>query len=212
MFFDGISSIGEIFEGNRLSDILYRNPYLKLFILAIVGTVPAGLAALLLPSKNALAFHSLLFLSLGFLFTAIVLFFTRRSTFKERGLSQLGFRDAIWVGFAQALAVLPGVSRSGMTIAMGLSRGLDRQLAFRFSFILSIPAVLGAFLLELRHLGGLPHQHLPFYVLGVAVSFVLGLLVIRLAEKIVIRGNFYLFSYYVAAVAILTFTLSFFIS
>lgn len=211
IFFDGLSACGEMLSGARAKDVLYRNPYLKLFLLVIAGTIPAGIAALFLHAKDEIAFGSLFLLSIGFIFTAIVIYFSRRNNFMDRGLNQLNLGDSLWIGFAQALAVLPGVSRSGMTIAMGLNRGLDRALAFRFSFILSIPATLGALLLEAKHLVKIPPGQLLIYSLGALISFLVGLAVIRTAEKIIVYGNFYLFSYYVGLLGIVTLVLSFWV-
>lgn len=209
IIFDGVSALVELVQGNKWSEILYRNPNLKLFLYVLFGTVPAGLVGVFFKDQIEIAFGSLLLVAIGFLFTAFIVYLTHRSSHAGRNLYQLTLRDALWIGIAQAVAILPGVSRSGMTIATGLTRGLSSDLAFRFSFILSIPAVLGAFLLEAPKLNGISQSTFIAYLGGTLVSFLLGLFVIRILSKIVIRGNFFLFYYYCAFMGFLTLILSF---
>lgn len=138
------------------------------------------------------------------LVTATVLFvsFRRKS---EAGIdfdpAPPTLRQAILVGFAQLVAVLPGVSRSGSTIAAGLGVGLSRAGAARFSFLISIPAILGATILELRKLGQESGSVDPLpYVVGFLVSFVVGILSLRLLLLIVRGGRITGFVIYLAIV------------
>ncbi len=207
---DGISATGELLQGQRPSDVMYRNPNLKLFIYVIIATIPAALAGVFLLKPIEATFDSFRFVGFTFLFTGLVVLLTKRFQANDgKNLNQLKFMDSVWIGIAQAVALLPGVSRSGMTISSGLFRGLDRDLAFRFSFIMSIPAVLGAFLLKLKDNWHEIHNgRVWIYLVGASVSFVLGLLVIKILSRIVIRGNFYLFAYYSFFIGILTLILS----
>ncbi|MDR0381623.1 MAG: undecaprenyl-diphosphate phosphatase [Oscillospiraceae bacterium] len=121
--------------------------------------------------------------------------------------------DALLVGVCQGIAILPGLSRSGMTISGGLLRRFDRAFAVRFSFLLSLPAVLGATLLqlfkELRQ--GLDTAHLPVYLLGMAVAAVSGYFAIGLVKRLVDNGKFGAFAYYCLAVGVVSIALSFFL-
>ncbi|MBI4972151.1 MAG: undecaprenyl-diphosphate phosphatase [Candidatus Omnitrophica bacterium] len=213
ILFDAVSAIGELAQGNRWNDVMYRNPNLKLFIYVCVATIPAGVVGIIFLKTIEVSFGSLRFIGFAFLFTGIVVFLTRRIASKERNMNELSLMDSIWIGVAQAVALLPGVSRSGMTISMGLFRGLDRDLAFRFSFIMSIPAILGSFILEARHHAGeFSDGHLPLYLFGAIISFVVGILVIKVLSRIVIRGNFYLFAFYSFLIGAVTLILSIWIS
>ena len=98
----------------------------------------------------------------------------------QRGIGELTVTDALITGIAQGLAVLPGLSRSGSTIATLLFRGVNGETAARFSFLMSIPAVAGAALLSLRDLHALPTGDIPAYLAGTAVAFFTGLLAIRI--------------------------------
>lgn len=207
---DGLSATGELLQGQKPSDIMYRNPNLKLFFYVIIATIPACLVGFFLLKPIEATFDSLWVVGVSFIFTGIVVFLTKRFQANEgKNLNELKFWDAIWIGVAQSLALLPGVSRSGMTISTALFRGLDRDLAFRFSFIMSIPAILGAFVLKLKdNMHELQNGRIWIYVIGAFVSFVLGLLVIKILSRIILRGNFYLFAYYSFFIGILTLILS----
>ncbi|GHV61805.1 undecaprenyl-diphosphatase 4 [Spirochaetia bacterium] len=123
----------------------------------IVATVPTVIVALILKDQIEAAFESGEFLGFAFLFTAIMLltaeFLARRSG-KTKPAGAMGWVDALIIGLCQAAAIVPGVSRSGMTLSGALSRKLERGYAARFSFLLSIPAILGALVLQLKDLAG----------------------------------------------------------
>ena len=114
--------------------------------------------------------------------------------------------DALIVGAAQALATCPGLSRSGTTISVGCFLGFERKFAVRYSFIMSIPAVLGANILSLKDaLGGeVIWKDVPVYLLGVLVAAVVGYACIRLLKMIAAKGKFGAFAYYCWAVGLLT--------
>ena len=104
--------------------------------------------------------------------------------------------DALTIGVVQGIAVFPGVSRSGSTIAGGLLLGLDRELAARFSLLISIPAILGATLLEVVKAIGQPHPPIGPFIVGMVVAAVVGYLSISLILRLVRQDHFYRFSYY----------------
>jgi undecaprenyl-diphosphatase len=113
--------------------------------------------------------------------------------------------DALLVGCAQALAVVPGLSRSGSTIAAGMTRGFSRSFAVRFSFLLSLPAVLGANLLSLLDAAkeGVDPQLIPVYLVGMVVAMASGYFAIGLVRLLADKGKFGKFSYYCWAVGAL---------
>ncbi len=100
------------------------------------------------------------------------------------------------IGLIQGAAVLPGISRSGSTIAGGIFLGLDRELAARFSLLISMPAIVGAMLLEVMKVWGQPHESLGTYMLGMGVAALVGYWSIGVILRLVRHNHFYLFSYY----------------
>ena len=108
------------------------------------------------------------------------------------------------MGIAQAIATCPGISRSGTTISVGMMRGFDRAFAVRFSFLMSLPAVLGANVLEIKDAlaSNFPIEELPMYLVGVAVSAVVGYFAIRLVKSLSDKGKFGKFAYYCWAVGL----------
>ena len=145
---------------------------------------------------------SVLFFLTGLLL--VVTYFTKG----KKDYLKMKFWDAIVVGFAQGLGVLPGISRSGITISASLIREIDRRRAGEFAFLVSIPAVLGAFFLKIREAEALFEQVQPLVLLvGIVTSFVIGLVSLLLLLRVVQRGRLYLFSIYLIPMGILTFFL-----
>jgi len=116
----------------------------------IVATIPVGVAGLLGKSLITGPLRSLWVVAFALLGWSVVMFVAERMGRQDRPERDLGMKDAIWIGFAQALALIPGISRSGATISVGLFRGLDRVTATKLSFFMSIPALLAAGLYELK--------------------------------------------------------------
>ena len=118
--------------------------------------------------------------------------------------------DVLIIGLCQCVATIPGLSRSGTTITAGCFRGFDRKFAVRFSFLLSIPAILGANILSLKDAveAGIIWADVPVYLVGVAVSAVVGYACIRLLKMVADRGKFGFFAYYCWAVGALTLILT----
>lgn len=121
------------------------------------------------------------------LFTACYLWATKYLPKGTKTRDQMTWLDAALVGLAQGCAVIPGISRSGSSISSGLALGLDRETAFRYSFLASLPAIAGAFLLEARHAFSAQNPHLMDDILGAAISFAVGCLALWLWRKVVIR-------------------------
>jgi undecaprenyl-diphosphatase len=113
--------------------------------------------------------------------------------------------DALIIGFAQGIGTLPGISRSGITISTGMLRGYERSFAVRFSFLMSLPAVIGATILELKDAIelGLDPAILPYCAVGIVISAVVGYFAIRLVNLLASKGKFGSFAYYCWAVGIL---------
>jgi undecaprenyl-diphosphatase len=146
-------------------------------VLVAVGTIPAGVAGVLLESTVERIFRSPLYVVVGLVAGSIVFVVAERLARQRRTIGELGLFDAVWMGTAQAIALLPGISRSGITISSGLLRDLHRDEATRFSFLLATPVILGASVKTLfdarraAELFGAP----DVLAIGFAVSFVSGL-------------------------------------
>jgi undecaprenyl-diphosphatase len=161
-------------------DIVFilRKPFSRISYLILIGIIPAGLAGYLLAPLVEQAFESLLVVGLGLIFTGVVLKYSEWMSERYLGLKQseeTSFKDALFIGCLQALAIIPGISRSGSTIAAGLMAGLDREFVARFSFLLSIPVILGAGVLVRLcwHIWGECHQVEPLYSLLKRLRFIL---------------------------------------
>jgi undecaprenyl-diphosphatase len=126
--------------------------------------------------------------------TGSVLWLTRYWKREGRTLERMRWTDALAVGIAQGVAIIPGISRSGATISSGLLLGVERELSGRFSFLLSIPAILGATLLEFRKIES--PAEVWVYLGGAAVAFIGGLMALKVLMRIIRRGKLFSFAYY----------------
>jgi undecaprenyl-diphosphatase len=168
-----------------------------------VGTVPAVVVGLVVQQfLLEKIFGSLLLVGLGFLVTGALLFWSKKLDQGIKGLKGLKDADALKIGLFQAAALLPGISRSGSTIVGGLSQKLDREEAFKFSFYLSIPAIIGANLLQLRNLQSF--ELLPQCLLGLLTAFVVGYFSLKILQKILRSQKLYYFSFYCFSIGVLT--------
>ena len=202
----------EFFRG--IGDLVHRStpspvpPARRLILLIIVGTLP--LFAVLPIRKHVQGLtDNIVFVGAALIVTGILLFLcdrVRKGRKTERSATWL---DALLVGVGQAVATLPGVSRSGMTITAGCFVGYERRFAVRFSFLLSIPAVLGANILSIGDAvqAGINGAEVPMYLVGVVTAAVTGYLCIRLLKYVADKGRFGAFAYYCWAVGILTLVL-----
>ncbi len=194
------SPLNVVLKSSRTERDLANSRYL-LFI--VIGSIPAGVLGLLFKDEIKDAFKSPLLVGIMLLVTSVILFLTLFS--KPRRL-ELKLPDCIVIGIAQAVAMLPGISRSGTTISSGMYLGIDKKTAFNFSFLLSLPAIFGAFLLEFKEAVSLslPSDLVVVYIIGMIVAFISGYLCLVLLRKIVIAGKFAYFGIYTLIIGILT--------
>lgn len=173
-------------------------------VLIAIGTVPAFLAGYLLNDLFENLFRNLFAVSIGFLITAAFLILSKISRAQRR----VDATRALLIGVFQAIAIAPGVSRSGMTISSALILGVNKGSAFRFSFLLSIPVILGASVFEL--LGSQIESIGLEYLVGFLVSAIVGYVSIGVVKRTVLSDRFYFFSVYCAAlgVSLLVYTLA----
>ncbi len=170
----------------------------------VIGTVPAAVLGYLLEDQFKALFLNFRAVSGFLVVTALLLFLSERWGYQRRELRGVSLLDAFWIGLAQALAIAPGISRSGATIAMGLGLGLRREAAARFSFLLSMPAILGAGLLQLAQVatGDATNSDMGPVVIGFLASAITGYLCIRFLLRYLQRGRLYGFAAYCALVGL----------
>ena len=178
-------------------------PARRMVMLIIIATVPLFVMVFLQDAVNQLFSNSIM-VSCALLATGFILFFSDRMARGHKTAKNATVADALIVGCGQALAVIPGLSRSGTSISVRMLRGLDRAFAVRFSFLMSLPAVLGANVLEIKDAlaSNFPIEELPMYLVGVAVSAVVGYFAIRLVKSLSDKGKFGKFAYYCWAVGL----------
>lgn len=185
-------------------------PARRLIILIIVGTLPL-FAVLPVKDKIESLGDNMYFVAGALIVTGILLFASDRVGKGRKTEKSAPIISALLVGVGQAIATCPGISRSGTTITAGCFAGFDRRFAVRFSFLLSIPAILGANILSLKDAieAGIIWAEVPVYLIGVAVSAAVGYLCLWLLRFIAERGKFGFFAYYcwLAGAATLVLTL-----
>ena len=175
----------------------------------ILGTLPLFAVIFIKDAVESL-YSNTFFIGFALLLTGGLLFAADRMGHGNKNEKNATLGDILLVGLAQALAVTPGLSRSGTTISVGMLRGFDRSFAVRFSFLLSIPAVLGANILTLVDAvqAGINASLLPMYLVGVAAAFVSGYMALYLLRMMVQRGRFGGFAYYCWGAGLVTLILS----
>ncbi len=198
-----ISLIGDIFKGK----FSFKNSDgdKKMVVMVVVATLPL-FAFALIEEQIEMLFSSLLLVGIALLVTATFLILSDIATAKAavhakaKDASKATLIDSIVVGLFQCIALIPGVSRSGSTITAGLLRNFDRELAVEFSFILSIPAVLGSTVLNIKDaVKMLSGANMGPYFAGMAVALISGLLAIKFVKFIVNKNKFGKFAYYCIA-------------
>lgn len=184
-------------------------PLRRMIVMLALGTLPL-LAVLPLQKYVAGLYNNTFFIGFAFLVTGLLLFTSDRFGRGYKTERNATLLDAVLVGVGQALAVIPGLSRSGTTVSAGLGRRFDRSFAVRFSFLLSIPAVLGATILSLVDAvrAGIDTALLPKYLVGMVAAAVSGYLAINLLHYIAGRGKFGIFAYYCWGAGLVTLILS----
>jgi len=203
-----------LFFRKRIVDI-FRRGSRRILLLVVAGSVPAGVVGVLFSRLEIIDSIRATPVIIGgcFLVTALLLKLSDYGREGEFGLRGSGLRRSLLVGVSQALGILPGVSRSGSTISVGLLAGLKREDAVLFSFFLAIPAILGATAVEVMKLAkgeyGDLSPHAGAIAAGFAASFAVSLVAIKLLVVLVRRKKFSLFAYYCLFAAAATFVIAF---
>ena len=184
-------------------------PAARMVLMIIFATLPLVLIMPVKDKVEQLYYHTFA-IGLFFIITGFILFVSDKMPRGARTEKNMRVRDALVIGLCQCVATIPGISRSGSTITAGMATGLDRDFSVKFSFMMSIPAVLGASLLTLIDAikEGIDVSLLPVYLAGTVVSTVVGVFAIKLVKSITSKGKFGNFAYYCWTVGVLTILLS----
>jgi len=177
---------------------LIERPFQYYNWLLIIGTIPTAVIGLAFEDVFEKLFSSVEVVGLMLIITGILLLFSEMLSRKGHAMINFKSKHAFLIGFGQGLAITPGISRSGITIAIGLLLGLNRENAARFSFLLSVPAILGATVLKCRGLfneTGVNPQLLP-YIVGALFAGVSGYFAIKILLRLLQRKKLYYFSLY----------------
>ncbi len=187
-----------------------KRPSRRLILLLLIATLPMIIGAFLQQQVEELSNH-LWFVGIALIGTGVLLFIVDRAKPGKKNGKTARVSDAVTVGLIQAVAVIPGLSRSGATISAGIMRDFDRQFAVKFSFLLSIPAIVGATLLKLIDAvsDGIDASSLVVYLPGVLAAFVTGYFSIALLKRMARRGRFGAFVFYCLAVGAVAIVLNF---
>lgn len=167
----------------------------------LVATIPAAVVGLILDKYVESYFHQPLLLALNFAFFGWLLWYVDKKYAKNQDPGKLTYKKSFWIGFAQSIALIPGVSRSGITMTAARMNGLNRENAARFSFLIGTPAMIGAFLLKFKDIAA-NDLNLTFLV-GVVASAIFGIISIKFLLDYLKKSDFSVFLWYRVALAII---------
>lgn len=203
-----IAALGRSFSGGRDPEYVkvISNPFRKFVLLLIVSTIPTGIIGVFMKDVVEFTTSNLLVTGICLICTGLILVMSDFLADGDRKLKEMHNGDAFAIGTAQGIATLPGLSRSGTTIVAGLLCGLDRKFAAKYSFIMSIPAVLGALVLELFDIGkeNVTAGDFGCYVVGMLIAAVIGFFALKLIMNIIVSRYFKYFAYYCGLIGVIS--------
>ncbi|MCR5024422.1 MAG: undecaprenyl-diphosphate phosphatase [Lachnospiraceae bacterium] len=195
IIFDLIRNIFGKITGKKWRRVI-RTGYRKFVILIIVSTIPTGVIGVLLKDLVKDCSSTVIIPGIFLLITACILFIADRAPEGQKTPKDASYTDALIIGTSQGIATLPGISRSGTTITMGLVCGFDKKFAVKYSFIMSVPAVLGAAVLEIKDVAESGAHFEPVYLLGMLVAAISGYFAIKVMLEVVKNKRYIFFSIY----------------
>ena len=185
--------IGAIFK------LDFRSEYGRLVIYIIIASIPTAIIGFLFKDFFESLFYNQPAIGIALLLTGFILFFSSR----KRGSKEISSWSAIVTGIVQGLAIIPGISRTGATLSSGLFFGIDREKAARFSLLLSIPAILGASVIDFNY-KEIASIGVTNAIMGIIISAIVGFFAIKLLVNVLKNHKFHLFAYYCWIVGLLT--------
>ncbi len=208
------ASFGRVLAAPRRFPGLWREDHgVRMLSAIFVGTIPAGLVGLFLRDLVVQLFMVPMVTGVMLVVTGTILFLSTRLRPGSKRVDRITLSDGWWIGVGQALAIMPGISRSGTTISTGLLFGLDREAAARFSFLLTIPAILGAMVFAFEDLMTSNPESVvgaswAMMAFGTIISGITGYLAIRILFRFLRKGRLIVFSYYTWSVGSLVIAIS----
>ena len=191
-----VRSLFIAFRGLHVATQYRENEYFRLGVFIVLGSIPAAVIGLRFEDSVSAAFTDPKLVAVMLVLTGLILFLTRLAS--QPSGKRIGIISALIIGMAQAFAIIPGISRSGSTISMGMYLRISPLQAARFSFLLSVPVIAGATLLKTKEIfenGFSIDYFLPIFI-GTVVSFGSGYFAIKFLLRIVEKGKFSVFAYY----------------
>lgn len=200
-FFD---SIHKLFQGENILNIFKNNSSSKLAWFLVISTIPAAIIGYTFSSYFEMLFSKPMIASFMLAVTGVLLWFGNKNyAGGSKNISEITCKDAIFIGLAQAFAIIPGISRSGITVIAGLSRNLDREFAAKYSFILSIPLILGASMYKIKDLSSL-NINLFILILSGLVAAISSYGAMKIFIGLLKNRKIYFFSYYLWILSVST--------
>ncbi len=203
----GLSTLTDIQFWRKPKSTFNASTDLKFVWLILLGSIPTGVIAVLFKTELESFFHEVRLVSVMLILTGVILQLPRlrkqEADSADDSTEKLRAWHAPLIGIAQGCAITPGISRSGTTISLALFLGVPAKTAAEYSFLLSIPAILGAVVLKIRDIG---ETTIPFYIVaaGTLAAFIVGYVALRFLLVVLNRGKFSLFSYYCIALGLVS--------
>jgi undecaprenyl-diphosphatase len=176
-------------------------------IMIILASIPTALIGLIFRHQLEESFNNAHALAVQFWITGLILLLTDRVRDRDSKGDKIKTHQSLLVGIAQGIAIIPAISRSGATLSAGVLSGLNRKTAAKFSFLISVPAILGATALEAKDIQGFSKTELLPSLMGVLVAFVVGYLSIGWLIKLLVRRNMWIFALYLLLIGLITYIL-----
>ncbi|MCJ7656693.1 MAG: undecaprenyl-diphosphate phosphatase [Candidatus Atribacteria bacterium] len=203
-----VDSIYKLSHGEKISNIFKNNSSSKLAWFLAISTMPAAITGYTFSSYFEILFGKPIIASFMLTITGVLLWLGNKNYLEgNKNILEITYKDAIFIGVAQAVAIFPGISRSGLTVIAGLSRNLDREFAARYSFILSVPIILGASMFKMRELSSL-NIDLSILILSGLVAAISSYGAMKIFIGLLKNRKIYFFSYYLWIISGLTIWIS----
>ena len=183
-------------SSGNLKSLFAHNEEIRIAALIIIGSIPTAILGILFHKIVDQIFGSVWIVGVMLLVTGTLLWFTRQISTEGRPLIKVSIRDALLIGVMQGMAIMPGISRSGSTISIALFLGINREIAGRYSFLLSIPAILGAMILSLNSTIIQTDIPVRIILLGTVTAAIVGYIGLKILLRLVKQGHLYYFAPY----------------
>jgi undecaprenyl-diphosphatase len=197
LIFDILLHFGTLLAVSLIT-LNFNDEHGKLAKYILIGSIPIAVVGYIFHDFLASLFNNPVYVGFALLATGIFIYLSKF----HKETKSLNSKESLLVGIAQAIAIIPGISRSGFTITTGLLRGIERRAIFRFSFLLSVPAIIGANIFEFTQVSW-TELEIGSMLVGAFVAAIVGYLSLRLLLRLVINQRFHLFSYYCIALGLL---------